>query len=103
MIKKIKTYLGFAIKSGKIIFGYDKLFEGKKTPSLVLICSSLNDKNTDKVKSFCENYNIKYIKLSNLLLSDIVSRNSKVVGICDLNLSQVICCELDLLNGNKKI
>jgi len=101
---KLKAYLGFAIKSGKILFGYDKLFESKKIPSLVLICSTLNEKNTNKIKLFCEERNIKCIKLNNIILGELLSRdNCKVIGICDLNFTKVICHELELLNGNTKI
>jgi len=99
---KLKTYLGFSIKSNNIIFGYDKLFENKKNPSLVIICSTLNEKNTNKVIDFCEKNLIKFIKLNNYVLSDLLSRNNcKVVGICEDNLSKVICNEIDMLNGKQ--
>lgn len=103
MKDKLKAYLGFAIKSGKIVFGYDKLFESKKNPILVLICSTLNEKNTNKVNLYCEQKNIKCIKL-NEVLGDLVSRdNCKVIAICDNNFANIICNELDLLNGNNKV
>ena len=53
-VSKVKSYLGFAIKGNKVIFGYDKLFENKKNPKLVIICSSLNEKNTNKVQEFSD-------------------------------------------------
>lgn len=99
---KLRAYLGFAIKSNKIIFGYDKLFEGSKNPNLVIICSSLNEKNTNKIFEFCRRMQIKYIKLRNYVLGDLISRNNcKVISICDENFSNVICNELDLLNGKQ--
>ena len=94
---KLIAYLGFAIKSGKVIFGYDKLFETKKNPNLVLICSSLNEKNTDKILKFCEDKKIKVIKLEQLLLGDLINRdNCKVLAIADLNFATVICRELEM-------
>ena len=103
MKDRLKAYLGFAIKSGKIIFGYDKLFESKKNPILVLICSTLNEKNTNKVKLYCERNNIDYIKLNDIL-GELVSRdNCKVCSICDNNFASIICKELEMLNGNKKV
>lgn len=99
---KLKAYLGFAIKSNKVLFGYDKLFDCKKIPNLVIICSTLNEKNTNKVIEFCNNHNIQNIKLSNIILGELVSRNNcKVIAICDDNFSKVICNELDLLNGKQ--
>ena len=96
---KLESYLGFAIRSGKILFGYDKLFESKKSPKLVLICSSQNEKVSNKVLKFCENYNIICIKLSNLLLSNLIKRdNCKVIGIVDESLASVIRSELKMGN-----
>lgn len=98
---KLATYIGFAIKSGKVIFGYDKLFEARKIPNVVLICSTLNEKNTNKIMEFCNNHTIKYYKLKELVLGEILKRdNCKVIGIIDKNLSNVISNEMDLLNGN---
>lgn len=100
---KVCAYLGFAIKSGKIIFGYDKLFESKKMPNLTIVCSTLNEKMTNKVLEFCANHNIKYIKLKALSLNELIGRNSKVLSVCDNNFSKIICNELEELNGSNKI
>ena len=32
---KLASYIGFAIKSGKVIFGYDNLFKSKKLPRIM--------------------------------------------------------------------
>ena len=99
---KLKSYLGFAIKSGKILFGYDKLFENRITPKLVIICSTLNEKNSTKVIDFCTNLGVKYIKLESYVLGEFIQRdNCKVIGISDDNFAKVICQEIDLLNGNQ--
>ena len=96
---KIESYLGFAIRSGKIIFGYDNLFQSKKTPKLVLICSTQNEKVTNKVFKFCVNNDIECIKLVDLILADLIKRdNCKVVGIIDENLANVIRSELKMDN-----
>ncbi|MBE5757388.1 MAG: hypothetical protein E7345_00445 [Clostridiales bacterium] len=91
---KLESYIGFAIKSGSAIFGSDKLFEGKKLPKIVLICSSQNEKVSSKVQKFCESNKIECVKLD-VLLSDLVKReNCKVIGIIDENLSKAIRNEL---------
>lgn len=96
---KLETYLGFAIKSGKVIFGSDKLFDCKKKPQLVLICSSQNEKVTLKVFKFCENNNIECIKLKDSVLSELVKReNCKVIGIIDESLAKAIRSELKMDN-----
>ena len=96
-VDKVKTYLGFAIKSGKVIFGVDKLFQSTKKPHVVLICSTQNEKVTNKVIKYCENNQFPYIKLSDLVLGDIVGRdNCKVIGILDLNLAIAIRNEFQM-------
>ena len=100
-INKIKSYLLFSIRSGKIIFGVDKLFESKKTPKLVIICSSQNEKVTNKIIRFCDENKIKFIKLHDLILGELISRdNCKVVGLLDYNLANAIVNEIEM--GNEK-
>ena len=96
-INKVKSYLLFSIKSGKIIFGVDKLFVAKKLPHLVLICSTQNEKVTNKIIRFCNENNVKYIKLPDLVLADLIARdNCKVVGLLDYNLSSAIMNEFGM-------
>jgi len=93
-IKKIKAYLSFSVRSGNIIFGVDKLMVNKKLPIVVLICSTQNDKVTNKVLRYCSDNNIKVIKLKDLLLADIIGRdNCKVVGLTDFNLAKAVMDE----------
>lgn len=98
-IDKLKSYLGFAIRSGKVIFGVDKLIESKKKPLLVIICSTQNDKVTSKVIRFCSSNNITYFKLKDLILGDIIGRdNCKVIGVLDTNLANAIKNEFQMEN-----
>ena len=98
-VKKIKSYLAFSIRSGKIIFGVDKLFVSKKIPHVVVICSTQNDKVTAKVIRFCENNNIKVIKLKDFVLGELIGRdNCKVVGLLDYNLATEIMNEFQMGN-----
>lgn len=100
-LDKVKTYLGFAIRSGKIIFGVDKLLESNKKSHLIIICSTQNEKVTNKVIRYAETNNIPYIKLGELVLGDIVSRdNCKVIGVLDLNLAIAIKNEFQMENEN---
>jgi len=98
-IKKIKSYLAFSVRSGKIIFGVDKLFVSKKIPYVVLICSTQNDKVSNKIIRFCNENKIKVIKLNDLILGDLIGRdNCKVVGLLDYNLSKAIMNEFQMEN-----
>ena len=95
-IKKISAYLGFAIKSGKIIFGYDNLFVSKKNPILVLISSDLSAKMSQKVIDYCNNKQIAYRELD-IPLGEIISReNCKVLAILDKGLTDAIMNEMEI-------
>lgn len=94
---KIKSYLGFAIRSGKVIFGYDNLFVSRKTPLLTLISSSQNEKMTDKVSAFCLDKKIKCLRLP-FVLEDMLGRNTKVISILDKSLADAIYNELKVEN-----
>lgn len=95
-LEKIKAYLGFAIRSGKVIFGSDKLFESKKIPQLVLISATQNEKVTAKVIRFCEENNIRVFKLDSDLGAIIGRDNCKVIGILDMELAKAINNELEM-------
>ena len=94
---KIKSYLGFAIRGGKVVFGYDNLFITRKQPLLVLISSSQNEKMTDKVIQYCLDRKIRCIKLP-FVLEDILNRNCKVIAVLDRSLADAIYNELKVEN-----
>ena len=98
-IDKVKSYLGFSIRSGKVIFGSDKLFESKKIPALVVICSTQNEKVSSKVIRFCNNNKVKVVKLENIVLAELIARdNCKVIGILDNSLAKAIINEFQMEN-----
>lgn len=95
-INKIKTYLGFAIKSKKIIFGYDNIITYKKKQILILSSSTVNEKVSMKINSFADKNNIKIINLKNITCEELVGReNSKIVSVIDENLASAIVKELE--------
>lgn len=101
---KLSTYIGFAIKSGKVIFGYDNLFKYKKIPKIIIFCKSLSEKMKNKLELFAISKKIKLLTLENFILSDIIKRdNCKVLGICDENLANVITIEINNLNAGVTI
>lgn len=88
---KLVTYFGFSVKSNSIIFGLDNIVETRKKQLLVVICSTINEKNESKLLNFCEKKNLALIKLKNLTLSELVKRdNVKAVSINNFNLAKAI-------------
>lgn len=94
-INKVKSYLGYAIKSRNIIFGYDNILSSKIKPFYIVISSTLNEKMTNKLLRFADEKNIKIKKLTSYRLEDFVMReNCKVVALTDVNLASALECEL---------
>lgn len=95
-INKVKTYLGFAIKSKKILFGYDNIITYKKNQKLILVSSSVNEKVSTKINSFAERNNISIINLTDITVEELIGReNSKIISVLDENLSDAIIKELE--------
>ena len=91
MENKISAYLGFAMKSNKVIFGYDNLKLYNKKLYLIIICKSANDKYTqfaiDKQKQTnCDVYVTKDIILDDLIFKS----NCKIIGVKNKELATAI-------------
>lgn len=88
---KLKSYLGFSIKSGEVVFGFDTLLETKKKVKCVIYCNTVNPKIENKLISLCEYKNWALLKTQTQTLSTLVSRdNCKVMGLINKNLIKAI-------------
>ena len=87
---KVASYLGFAIKSGNIIFGYDNLrkYRGRSNP-LVLYDNTFAPKATQKLIELCRK-NSWQIYLVDVSIEQLIHRNCKVVAITDENMARAI-------------
>ena len=91
-INKLLTYVGFAVKSGNIIFGVDQIKDSKKNIKLILACNTLSDNTMSKLSSYSTQKHIElHIIEKPCTLSDIVGReNCKAVAIIDEHLADAI-------------
>lgn len=90
MVNKLESLLGFAVKSGKIVFGFDNLCETRKNVKLVIYSPSTNDKVKQKLQLLCKHKEWSLVE-SIEPLEDLIHRdNCKVVGIVDKNMSSAI-------------
>lgn len=88
---KLISYFGFSVKSNKILFGIDNILGSNKKQALVVLCSTINEKNQQKLLNFCEKKNIAIVKLKVLTLAEILKRdNVKSVSIINFELAQAI-------------
>ena len=89
-MQKILTYVGFAIKSNKKIFGLDDLLKTKKKIGVILYSSSLEPNSYTKLDKFSNINNIKAIKVDPDLFVSLNISGVKVLGITDPNLAKAI-------------
>ena len=84
--------MGFSIKSGKVVFGLDKLQEYFKPVRLVIVCSTVAENTYKKLKTLCEYNKWKMVQLNDdLVLGTLISReNCKIIGLTDKNLSSAV-------------
>ena len=89
--------MGFSIKSGKVVFGLDKLQEYFKPVKLVIVCSTVAENTYKKLKTLCEYNKWKMVQLNEgIILGSVIGRdNCKVLAMTDKNLSKAV---LDLTN-----
>lgn len=92
---KIKAYVGFAIRKGSVIFGFDNIKKRPAGISLVMICSSVSQKTFKEAEFFCRKNKIALIQ-SGVPLGELASRQGvKVIGLTDKNLSQAVLRSTD--------
>ena len=93
VINKVKTYLGFSLKSGSIIFGYDNIVKRINKIKLIILCSSANEKTILNIKKLKQ----ETIKLKSLTLSELLERdNVKAIGLTNENLTKSILENIDI-------
>ena len=89
-ISKIKTYLGFAIKSLKVRFGVDDIVKLKKA-DLILVSDSLTESGQQKINTFAKIHSIYVKTLNQEEFAKIVNNiNIKAAAILDKNLADAI-------------
>lgn len=90
-MNKVSAYIGFAIKSNKVIFGIDNLEKYNQKLYLIIVCSSANNKYIDFAKSMKVKTNCDILITKDVLLGDIISRpNCKIIGIKNKELAMAI-------------
>lgn len=97
-MNKIKSYLGFAIKSKNILIGQTQLKLNKKPLSLVMVCNSASNNLKDLAKHVANKFNAELI-ITKPILSEITNLdNIKIIGITDENLSKAIIENKEKIN-----
>jgi len=84
--RKISSYLGFAVKSGAVVFGLDGIKNGGPAIALILADNALSDKSKKEITFLSGKKNTPAFFVDNL--PDIVKKeNVKVVSVKNKNLA----------------
>ena len=100
-INKSKTYINFAKKSNKIIFGVDDIVKSKNS-KLVVLSDGLADNSKNKINKFLQTHNVFSIELEKKIFFELINNYSiKIFAIADDNLAEAIKLNLltDVSNG----
>ncbi|NLL56874.1 MAG: hypothetical protein GX242_06650 [Clostridiales bacterium] len=87
-LSKIKSYVGFAIKMGKAVFGVDTITTLRRPPKIVLYDHSLSTNSEIKLTNYTARNNIVSYKVA---MEEIYpEKNCKAIGILHKNLALAI-------------
>ncbi len=87
---KIKTYLGFAVKSREFILGVDDIIKSKSV-KVILVTDELSENTLKKLNDFANNKEIKIIVISSAIINELFGeKNIKALGVTNKNLADAI-------------
>lgn len=89
-MSSVKTYIGFANKSGAIIKGVDDIMRSKKIISLIIASEELKENSRIKIINFAEKKNIPIIDIESGILTELNLHGVKVLAITDNNLANAV-------------
>ena len=88
---KAFSYVGFAIKANKIIYGTDSLLGYSKKIHLIIVSNSLSENAVKKIEKLADIKNCPVIKIEESEFDATVNKSGcKVVGITSYELASAI-------------
>lgn len=89
---KLFTYVGFAIKSGKVKYGVDNIISAKRAPAVILISNDLSDNSLKQLDRYITAHASERFTVD--LKAILPERNCKALGITDIHLADAIKSEI---------
>ncbi|MGN0771360.1 MAG: hypothetical protein ACI4MI_02110 [Christensenellales bacterium] len=90
-LSKISCYVGFAVKSGKVIWGLDLLKKSKKPPYVILLDGKIGKNSAKEAEFYAEKNNVPILALPDDALGELLKRsNVRLVAVTDENLAKAI-------------
>ena len=89
--QKCNSYIHFAVKANKVLWGIDMIKSSKMIPYLMIYDKTLGASALNKMKYYAEEYQVELIEVEENFLNDLLKRNNvKIIGIIDESLSKAI-------------
>lgn len=90
MKEKVMSFLGLAVRAGKVLSGVDIIASKIKSVSFIFLANDASNNTKKEIINKCEYYHIEYCDLftSEELNSAAGKINRKVYGIVDKNFSE---------------
>lgn len=90
IMSKIDGYLGFAVKSGKILYGIDNIEVSKKRKYLLVLCPTAGSNLVKNAKFYSEKYEIPLVTVDSPLENIIYKTNCKIIALLDANMAKAV-------------
>ena len=108
-MQKIITYLGFSIRSGKIVYGVDEIAGHKKRVHLLMVDGALSENSRKEIYKAQERFGCPIIETEASLLGELLKKPAvKAVALKEKNLASAILSEaeasskLKIIRGGKE-
>ncbi len=95
MKNNVKTYLGFAVKKGSVIYGLDAMERQNKAPYAVLLCPTAAQNTAKKTAEYCKARHVRLLRCDEPLAPVVYKTNCKVLAVTDQGLAQAILKNTD--------
>ena len=86
----IASYLGFAVKSGKIVYGLDNIEKSRKRKYLLVLCVTASENLSDSAEKYAAKNGIPLLRTEIPLEDIIYKRNYKLIALLDPNMAKAV-------------
>jgi hypothetical protein len=85
------TFIGFSVKSRRIVYGINQIINSRKKLYLLILCKSASENTKKEARNFAKNHAIKILITKDILLEEIVNKiNCKSAALTDKNLAVAV-------------
>ena len=93
---KINSYIQFAVRANKVVWGLDMIKASKQKPFIILYDKSLGANSKKQLDRYSQEKEVRLVELDENYLNNLLKRqNVKLIGLLDESLSNAI---IDNLN-----